>query len=169
MRTVSAFLIAFSFCGAGYLFSKKLDLRVKKLEKIILMISEIKTEIEFSAQNINDIIDSLITKGDFGLLPFLNNLKEILSDGENFDFAWKKSLTVKENIGGLKKEDVELLLSFGSSLGKTDSSGQMNNCEMHIRFFEEKLKNAVNEKKMLSRPAKGIGFACSLTVLILFM
>ncbi len=169
MKAASLFLIAFSSVSAGYLYSKKLEVRVKKLEKILLLLSQIKTEIEFTAASIEEIFNSLSASREYSPLPFIDSCRKKLSDGEDFSSAWSNSLNNADSIYALKKDDIGLLCSFGSALGKTDSAGQIRNCEMHEILFRERLNSALAESARLSKPAKITGVLAGAAVLIIFL
>lgn len=169
IKTEAAVIIAFALSCGGYLYSKRLELRVQKIEKIILLLSQIKTAIEFTADNVEGIFASLTTACDLSTLPFVDDCRKKMSCGADFFSSWSESLEKKENIFPLKKEDIALLLSFGSSLGATDSAGQIQNCEMHEGLFKERLSAAINEKNTLSKPVRVVGLLTGAMVLILFM
>ena len=167
LKSAAAFAIAFSISCAGYLYSKSLETRVKKLEKILLLLSQIKTAIEFTADSVETIFSSLSESEDFAALPFVSDCLERMKRGADFFSGWNEALNEKENIFPLKKEDTALLASFGSSLGATDSAGQMRNCEMHERLFEERLRGAIADKDNLSKPARTVGLLTGAVVLII--
>lgn len=169
MKNAALFLIAFCIACVGYLYSKRLELRVKKIEKILIFLSQVKTEIEFTAESVDGILKSVSENLDVSLLPFIADSIKIMGDGEDFFTAWSRALEKKENIYSLKKEDIAALVSFGASFGRTDASGQIRNCEVHERLFKEKLDDAVSGRNTLSRPARGIGLLTGAAVLILFM
>lgn len=169
MKLTACFFIAFSLSCAGYMYSKKLEARVKKIEKILLFLSQIKTEIEFTADNIEAIMELLSTSSELSELKFISACAEKLHSGDDFFSAWVDALNDRQNTYAFKKDDINLLLSFGSALGKTDSSGQIRNCEMHEKMFKERLKNAVEEKNRLSKPIRITGILTGAAVLIIFM
>lgn len=169
MRLASLFLMAFSAACAGYLYSKKLEARVKKIEKILLLLSQIKTEIEFTAENIEEIFNSLSDSCDYSPLPFIDICRRKLGDGEDFSTAWLTAISSRECSFALKKEDISLLSSFGAALGKTDSAGQIRNCEMHEKLFRERLKEASEDNRRLSKPARITGILSGAAVMIIFM
>lgn len=169
LKSAAVFLIALSAACGGWIYSSALSVRVRKIEKILLFISEIKTEIEFTSDSLKNILDSISAHGNFTLLPFIGDCVHRMRNGEDFFNAWKGSVLKRENVYALKKGDTALLISFGASLGRTDSAGQIRNCELHEKLFKDKLSSAQEEKKTLSRPARGIGFMAAAALLIIFL
>lgn len=167
LKTAAVLLTAFSAACAGYLYSRRLELRVKKIEKILLFLSVVKTEIRFTSDSAAAVLSSAAE--ECGGLPFINDCVEKLMHGADFITAWNSAVDKKENIFPLKKEDTALLYSFGSGFGLTDVQGQIRNCEMHEELFREKLKSALNEKSTMSRPARGAGFLTAAAIMIIFV
>lgn len=83
--------------------------------------------------------------------------------------AWHKS--VKENIKNtsLNSDDLNVLLSFGKSLGNTDVEGQIKN----IRFTIEQLKilesKAEENRKKNETLYRNLGFLGGLALVIIFI
>ncbi len=167
MRYLAAFMIALCLCSAGRFVSAQLEMRIAKLEKVYILFSDIKSRIEFTADCVTDIFCAVDCAESYKILPFVEKCAKRLSDGESFDTVWKSSLSEKENVTGLKKEDVIILLSFGETLGTTDTAGQISNCEIHKKLIETKLESARDDYRMYSKPAKGIGVLAGVAVLIL--
>ncbi len=169
LRAAALFLIALSVACAGWTYSAALELRVRKIEKILLFISEMKTEMDFTSDSIENILDSISVHGDFKILPFVDECRRRMRNGEDFFNAWKASVLKRENVYALKKEDTSLLASFGTSVGRTDSAGQIRNCELHEKLLKDKLIAAQEEKRTFSRPARGIGLMAGAAVMIIFL
>ncbi|MBQ8784371.1 MAG: stage III sporulation protein AB [Clostridia bacterium] len=167
MKLIAAFLIAICFSSAGQFVSKQLELRIAKLEKIYVLFSDIKSRIEFTADCAGDIFSSLNQMHSYELLPFVGDCEGRLCNGESFDSAWKNSLLIRQNVTGLKKEDISVLVSFGSSFGTTDTAGQLSNCEIHKKLVEAKLNSARADFNLYSKPARGIGLLAGFATIIL--
>lgn len=169
LRNTAIYLISFSVAGAGYLYSLTFDLRVRKLEKIILFMSQIKTEIQFTADSVRNILGTILTGMDWSLLPFIRDCAEGMEKGEDVLSSWNSAISKRSNVRALKTEDIALLHSFGTSFGVTDSAGQIKNCEMHELLFREKLEAAISDKNKMSTPIKTCGILTGTALLIIFL
>lgn len=169
MRQISLFLIAVCISVFGQLYSKRLESRVKKLEKISSMLLNIKTEIEFSASDAKDILASISTKDEYNALPFTEECCKKLKSGETFEAAWTQAISNKENTMFLKNDDTDILLSFGKEFGKTDTNGQLSNCLFHKCLIDEKLTDARRDFSTLSKPAKTVSALAGAAVYVIFM
>ena len=167
MKVLAVSLIALCFSLMGFSVSYRLENRISKLEKIGVFLSDIKSRIQFTADCAADVFSSLNSTGNYTILPFVRDCATKLQNGESFDLSWQYAVSQKNNILGLKKEDVAILLSFGAAFGVTDTAGQISNCEVHEKLIEAKLGLAKKDFSLYSKPAKGIGVLAGLAVVIL--
>lgn len=168
MKNIILCVIGFCLSLSGYFISKQLEQRIKKLEKIYVLFSDISSRIEFTADSVTDIFNSLSFSENYSALPFVDRCKNQLQQGDDFVTAWTCSLD-DGNTSGLKKDDIDVLISFGSSFGTTDVSGQISNCEIHKKLIESKIQSAQEDYKVYSKPAKGIGVLAGIALFIIFV
>lgn len=76
---------------------------------------------------------------------------------EPFDKLWSKSVLTIPRAYALTKEDIDLLLQFGSQLGKTDIDGQLKHIKLYKEFFKKQLENAEDAIVKKSRLYKTMG------------
>ncbi len=169
MKIPALALIFTAFCLGGQLISLKLEQRVKMLEKIYLLFSQISAKIHFTADSAKDIFVSLERCENYEILPFVGECSRLLSQGKSFNEAWSDALKQKENTRSLKKEDVELLMSFSSSFGATDVSGQISNCALHMELVKEKTATAKRDFDLYSKPVKGICALIGTAIFVFFI
>lgn len=169
MRHAALFIIAASVALGGQMISRRLEKRVRLLQKICVLFSCVCTNIEFTAQSAADIFSFLSSSGDFDDLPFVKKCSDLLLGGESFEKGWRESVLCRENTAALKRGDLEILLSFGSSFGTTDVLGQAANCKLHMKLAESKLESAKRELEMYSKPARSLGVLFGAAVYIIFM
>ncbi len=139
--------------------------RIASLEALIILIEGINSQISFSKRNITDIINDLSYSGDIKLKTICE-----LSNSKNPDFSekWKNSVETFSPDDCLKKEDENILLSFGRSLGTTDLQGQSNNCRLHISMLEKQLQKAQSDFDRRSKTNTAMSFFMALAVIIIF-
>ena len=66
----------------------------------------------------------------------------------------------------LKNEDIELIKSLGTLLGKTDIEGQMSEIEQFKTMLETQIKIAEEEKNKNSKMYKSLGTIIGLAIVI---
>lgn len=144
-------------------------MRVRLLEKILIMLSCVENEIRFLCTPADSIIDELAQKDELKPLLFLAECSAGMKNGENFAGAWSKAITQKENVRGLTKSDVGILSSFGGIFGTTDALGQVSNCRVHTELVKENLAQARSERDKYSPLSDGMGFVLGVGVIIIFI
>ena len=81
-----------------------------------------------------------------------------------FPQAWSKALGERAQLGPLRREDINLLLAFGSQLGTTDLL-----CRLYVQLFEERLTQAREWKSKYAKLYLSLGVLGGLLAWILFL
>ncbi len=169
MKQFAAVLLAISFFLGGRFLVKRLEARVNKLEKIYILLSDISSRIHYTADSLKDIFISVNLSQNYQNLPFVSACQKRLETGESFIVVWQSEISKRENVRDLKKEDISVLFSFGSSLGTTDVNGQISNCEVHKRLIDEKISVARSDYQKYSKSVSGIGTLAAIATIILLI
>lgn len=146
----------------GCYFAEKLLSRVQILASLMILVTEIKTKIEFLQQDLFDIFTSIQTQ-DSKLLPFIN------------DIANLKNAYTRENIKGviyaskIDKQDKQVVCDFFSNLGKSNVEAQSQHCEMYLELLKNRLESAKKEEQQKSRLYRSLGIFASAGVVILLI
>ena len=114
--------------------------RIVLLEKIQILIDLTQTYIGFVNSDILSLIRTLTENSNLSDLSFLNDCMSTVIETEDFSCAWNKS--VNDFRSSLTKEDKDILISFGSQLGKSDTQGQISNCELHKQRINSQIYKA---------------------------
>ena len=69
----------------------------------------------------------------------------------------------------LKKSDTDLLLEFGSHLGKTDVEGQLKHIELYRQLFEKQLEAAEDAIAKKSKLYKTMGLFVGTAAALMMM
>ncbi len=105
-----------------------------------MLIDSISASVSFEEKDLSTMFRDLYKREKIKDLYFL---KSVMTDEKRQFFdRWEEGLnkSVKKNY--FNKDDISLLLSFGSSLGITDGKGQVSNCELHKKLLEKQLAEA---------------------------
>ncbi len=145
MKLLGAVLILLATTLFGANEAYKLSSRAAKLERLQHFIHSLCEEIRLTRAELPDVIARL-PRG-----------KEYIENG-----AW-------HGLEGLKGEDVRVLQSFLSSLGKTDVEGQINNAKLHGEALAERLRDAKEEKRKMSRLYLSLGFLTGAFAVVLII
>lgn len=148
----------------GVMIAKQYSKRVEELEDMKNSLIILQTKVRFSKEPLSLIFKyiSNISKNKEVFYKANENMKTMLA-GE----AWRNSLhTVHTN---LEKEDIDILVSLGNMLGKTDSEGQVNHIEEIKELLSIQLKNANLEKEKNEKLYKTLGMTIGLTIVIILI
>ena len=169
MKTAALIFTGMACALTGKYFSFALSRRVELLEKIQIMISAAENQLRYLSMPSGKIIGLLAVNSQLDGLEFLKDCEKKLSAGADFRTAWKESLSDRRNIRFLKKDETELLLSFGEMFGTTDTAGQVANCGLHSALLKDKLSEARSSRDKFSSLSTGLGAAAGIGIIIIFM
>lgn len=128
----------------GYLESKKLSDRVKFYARFKQFLATVETTIRYRATPLASLVAQAAES--YPTLTFLSRCEQELCIGRDFPSAWQCGVKACGKSQGLKKEDFDLLFSFGQGLGVTDVEGQVAHCALYIKMAEERYAQAKDEK-----------------------
>ena len=145
MRIIGAVFIlaACLLYGGGKAYS--LCLREKKLKKLLKFINSLSEEMRLSRAELPK------------LLADIPESAELLENG---------ALRETE---GLKAEDVAVLQSYISALGKTDIEGQMQSAKLHTEALKVRLSEASEERRLKSKLYLSLSFLGGLFAVVLII
>ena len=142
---------------------------MKLLTDILLLISALRNEIEFSRKPILSLLGESNGLYFSKSLSFISECVTLTDKGYDFAKAWEMSVK-KDSISYLlSSRDTELLISFGSQLGTTDVSGQISLCVLYEKLFEEKLKAAQKYEERYGKIYRQSGIFVGAAIIILIL
>ena len=123
----------------GYGFSKYYTSRNEFYKELVLFLSKVNLSINFSKEKLKSII-----------LAYENKSKELSNILQNFVLCLEnnklKEDTLFLNVKLLDQEEKNVLFKFFSSLGHFDLENQTKQIESFSKIFENRQKNAEQEK-----------------------
>ncbi len=136
---LGAGLLWTSLIYMGTAYSIKLKKRISILENTLLLISEMKIQLEYLNMPVYEMIKQMKSKVYFGKLDFLNECCNLIESGFDFPIAWKKAITHSHCY---KRDETDKLLHLGENLGTSNLSNQINILNIHSEYFENFLIEA---------------------------
>lgn len=131
--------------GLGAAASMEYRRRMEDLSEMRRLFLLLSGEIKSSRTPVPEAFSHMASRMKEPYRSFLRELSERLSkmEGENFAVLWKNALEEKFGRGqsGLKRQDLELLNSFGDMFGYLDTEMQLN----AIRFLQEQLLDRLGQ------------------------
>ena len=165
MKLLGAGFLWISLIYAGAICSIKLKKRVALLEKTIMMLEDIKLQLQYLNLPLYEMLNQTSTKEYLSELDYLSRCCEKLKIGCDFPSAWKKSL--QNTSQPYKTEEKERLLQLGLNLGKSDTESQINIINLQISCFEEFVSAAKIQNKKYGNMTTVLGALSGCMIFIL--
>lgn len=161
VKLIFALVVIVSSSLLGNSFSVSLTNRRKTIDSILGAVNKAKTLICFGGMDTKRVVEECFCTESF---PLLN--KDDLN-AEEFDIAFKRSVSNISPSFALKKSDKELLVGFGSELGTTDVTGQVAHTQLYSELFSDRLRQVKIQENEKSRLYRILGFSVGSAVSLL--
>lgn len=149
LKFVGAILLIAAGALAGYMESRKLSMRVKRLEAFFRFLSAAKTEIRYAALPLEDVLKR--HGGEVFCFPRESEGTEEWVDG------WKKSAAQGKYQDGFAEKDREMLKNFCAGFGSSDTQGQTAHLELYENLAASALEEAERERAAKSKLYRMLG------------
>ncbi|HHW56697.1 MAG TPA: stage III sporulation protein AB [Clostridia bacterium] len=170
MKLLGMLLVFFSTTSLGYMAAFKYKMRFRILKNLISALNLCKIEVTYSKDPMAEIFITISSSLDKSIKPLFIKAAEILLENKGYSGgeAWEAALKEWDS-GYLKKEDIEILRSFGYGLGKSDVYSQEKNFDLAVELLKRQLSSAEEENKKNEKLYKNIGVLTGLAIIILFL
>lgn len=150
---------------------KGLKFRADFFQEICEMLTTVKMRLQFDNPTTGELMQFLCCKESFKRLSFLSECLSLLkNDDDSFACVWERSIKSSEMIKEyLLQDDINALISFGKTLGTTDTEGQLLICEKCIEQFSKRKEFSASEKARLSKLYLTLAAAGAAVILILLI
>lgn len=152
--------------AAGFTASEKLKARTLFFKQLVGLVTELETQIRFSAVSVEELFSR---KEDNYLSGMLCKCRENLLSGYTLEESFKEAISFVPPVCSLKAEDKEELLNFGKMLGTTDTEGQLKHLELYKNIFSERQAAAKEEYQTKSKLYKTLCISGTATFALLIL
>lgn len=167
MRYIFLLLVITGCTSIGFLMSKIFSDRLEDLKNLGLLINILQNKIKFTQLPLNEIFEQIGTmnikskiKNIF--LECSKNLKQM-----NMEKSWNEAIENEMFFLNLNNEDIDMLASLGSTLGKSDIEGQISELSEFKERLYSQIKEAEIQKSKNSKLYKSLGTIVGLVIVIL--
>ncbi len=165
IRFLGGIMVATGALWWGMCEAKKLRDRVEFLKAVSSGLVRTKTQIEFGRFDIGYIFKKFNIDKDRGLFKMCS--ENILQMG--IKNAWESAVNHSCDDGFLKKDDKNVVLQLGNSLGMSDVEGQKNNIDMVVAELEKSILTAEDENMRLGKVYRGCGVLLGVFIMIILI
>ncbi len=171
LKIVGGFLTIAASTMIGLIYSINLSKRPLELLTLCGMMEMLETQLKYFSSILSDAFYEISKSTDSTVSIFFCDASKIMKNDGNIPaaVAWRESVEKNIKLTSLNKEDMNVLISFGKSLGNTDLEGQIKN----IKFIVEQLKiqwsKAESSRKKDEKLYKNLGFLGGLAIVIILI
>lgn len=159
IKTGACLIIIFTSSALGFSYSRLYNERLNNLINFQYCIQILETEIIYAANPLPDALMEVYNKGNKKVSYIFNEIRKYLLNNKNsnvYDGFLHIATELKEGLC-FKKQDIEIILSFGRSLGLSNRMDQ----EKYFKVLQVQLKGqqreAEEEKMKNGKMFKSLG------------
>lgn len=169
LKMLGAAIIVASSSLGGFYIASSYQQRPRQLRELQQALQMLETEIVYASiplylamEHIGERLPG-VTKAIFQAMG--KNLQQM--DGASSFECWKQALEQHFYQTALKKQDREILLQFGQTLGISDKEDQMKHIRLAIHHLAAEESLARDEQKIYGKLSKNIGVLLGVLIVIL--
>jgi len=142
IQIIGLILIMISTTMAGIYYGSIPSFRIKDLKEIKRGLLILKSEIEYAATPLTIACESISTKLDNPMGKIFGNFAQHLKEKtDDIPLAWQLSLEASKPQAYLTKEDINQLISFGTTLGYLDKHLQIRTIDMTTSYLNQEIED----------------------------
>ena len=166
IKTILLFFIFFGSASIGIMLSNRYKNRTNELYEIKKGLNYFKSKIEYTYEPLKEIFLDISNNLNYNI----GNIFKIASlnmEKMSAEYAWRNSIELSENC--LNKNDLEIIKSFGKTLGQTDIQGQLNKTNLTLELIERQIEDATKEQNKNEKLYKTLGFITGMGLVIILI
>lgn len=167
LRYVFLIAVLLGSTSIGFLLSKGYKYRVIELRCLSNLINILQNKIKFTHKPLQEILEEIsnIETNTRITQIFYKTAQNLEKD--NCQEALNKAIIEEKFFLNLKTEDIELLKTLGTVLGKTDVEGQMSEISQFNILLDNQIKKAEQEHTKNDKMCKSLGTIIGLAIVII--
>ncbi len=170
-KCIGAILIVGSSTIMGYSVAAKYSKRPEELRLLQGALQMLESEIVFAVNTLPEAFEKISHNLPEGLGKLFGHCSNLLKQrtGITASQAWRMSLDKYFNDLHLEKEDKQILITFGNSLGNSDRENQIKNIHLACSklMMEEKKAEVLKQKN--EKMYKNLGVLAGILLVLLFI
>lgn len=169
LKLIGATIVIAVSTYCGFYIAKKFRERPKELRIMQQALQMIETEIVYGSVPLDIIMEHIGNRLPKSINLFFQdmskNLREL--DGVSTYECWEKAVNKNFSSTALKKQDKEVLINFGQTLGTSDREDQMKHIKLTMKNLSTEETLAREEQKTYEGLSKNIGILLGLLIVIM--
>jgi len=170
MKWIGAFVIIAATTSGGFLWAKRYSDRPKQLRQLKAALQALEAEIMYGMTPLAEASEHLAGQFSGPVSAFFHQFSIILQeDGSKVQEAWDESLSRVRHQTAFGKGDREVILQFGTTLGRHDRNHQQKHIRLTISHLEREEAEARDAQQRNEKMIKSLGFLAGLLIVLLLM
>jgi stage III sporulation protein AB len=171
IKIIGCIVILIASSGFGYIAGSRFKYRVKELRLLMVSLQMLETEMTYTNTPLPEAFESVYLKSS---TPINFIFKKVSQSLKNHTFstvgeAFEKALLDCKDIMALSTEDIDILKSFGHTLGSSDIDGQIKSFKMVLKQLETQEAKAEEDRSKNEKMYKNLGFLAGIAVSVLLL
>lgn len=170
MKILGMLLIIGATTWIGFIYSFNFDRRPRQIRQLTNALQILETEIKYSQTPLDEafwLIHNQVPAPTSDLFKKLTN--HLTNELTNFVQLWSEVIEIHVKETSLQKQEKEILLQFGQTLGQHDVIQQEKHLLQTKTHLNHVLQEAIDERKRYSKAAKSLGLLMGLFIALLLM
>lgn len=153
----------------GVIYAKTYTERTRLLNNIIGTLQMLESEIVYSATPLPFLLKKISRRNNTEITRIFNSTVEILDKKSGFTFseAWQMAIKEETKYSVLRREDIELLIQFGNTLGVSDIEDQVKHIRLAMEEIKRSYEQSIVEQNKNVKMYKNLGVLFGITVVII--
>lgn len=154
IKLAGIIMIFLASSAVGFFMSDSIKNKKIRLETERKMLEEISVMIRYNMLTVREMIIEIKENDFFSGLLFIEKIRQKLIEGIPFPEAWEKSI---KSDASLSTDEKKLLQELGSSLGTTDSQGQLSSLEIYKKRLDNMIESETEKYKTQGKLYRSLG------------
>lgn len=171
LKILGSLIIIVSSSLLGYSYGSTYSKRVKNLIYLRNCIQLLETEIMYSSSPIPEALENVYKKGNKEVSFIFKEIRDyLLSDrSHSLEDSFKVVCSNQKTQLSFTTEDIEVITSLGSTLGKSDRIHQQKYFKLVVTQLEGQQLDAEEKKKKNEKMYKSLGLLSGIALVILLI
>lgn len=169
LKIIGSLIIITSSSLIGFSYGRKYSNRLNNLVQISNCIQILETEVIFAATPIPDALENVYKRGNKKVSYIFREIKEHLNKSLSITNSFTSIQSKLKDELSLQEEDIEIFLSLGRVLGKSDRQDQQKHLKTVLIQLDRQQLDAENERVKNEKMCKSLGVLGGILITVLLV
>lgn len=167
---VGALLLVGTTTWMGFEWSNRLEKRPRHIRQLKNALQILEAEMIYSQSPLKDAFTVISKQVPEPTRTFFAGLDDFLNDNNKDLFiVWNNAVNKLMEVSSLDRNEKEILLQFGRTLGQHDFVQQQKHIQLAVGHLDRELEEARDNYLKYSKMAKSLGFLCGVFIVLLLI